>query len=306
MENEKEIDRNQLNTSFKKWQAALQMNRKLQMNYREEIIRFKNSRDELKEEIKDIREKAFKEKEIRDKINKEVAQLKQDRSAANTQIVDLKSRRNAAWEQVKHIRNQLRDLINRQKDAKQKLKSTYPMMKQLEELDWVIMTKSMPFEKEQEIMDQIDQLINEVAKQKSYLIYDTVTLDFEEAKTQIDELKEVAQQFHDLMLQTVSDGKKIHACILDLVKESEKHHQIMQDYFDKTKPLMEKEGAAHQNMINNIKELELLKKGEEEIYKEIRAIEKKFAYLKHLETVKKIEAQEKLLNQKVQEALVKY
>ncbi|MHA1650627.1 MAG: hypothetical protein ACTSYB_10580 [Candidatus Helarchaeota archaeon] len=300
------INKEDLFMQLEKWQAALRLNKKLQANYRDEITKYRNLRDQLKEEIKILREEALKEKQIRDSINNEVAKLKNDRSAANAQIAELKKKRNTAWEEVKKIRNSLREIINRQKDSKRKLKKVYPLMKRLEELDWTIMTKTMPFEKEQEIMNQIDQIVNEIAIHQREFDYNTITLDFEEAKKQIDELKELAQQYHELMLQTVADGEKIHARILELVKESEKHHQNMLDLFAKIEPLKEQEEEAHQNMVKNIKELELLEKGKQEIYKELRAIEKKFAYLKHLETLKKLEEQEKILDQKAQEAFAKY
>ena len=249
------MDRDELYKKLGKWKAALRMNQTLQANYRDEVTKHRTTRDELKEEIKEFREKAFNEKDIRDKINAEVAKLKEDRSAANTQIAELKQKRNDAWEQVKQIRNQLRALIQSQRDAKQQLKSIYPMIKQLEALDWTIMTKSMPFEQEQALMEEIDRIVDEIAAQKSTIEYDAVSLDFDEAKKQIDEFKEVAQRYHELMIQTVSDGENIHARILDLVKESEKHHEAMQDLFNQIEPLQKEEEAAHQMMVENIKEL---------------------------------------------------
>ncbi len=301
-----ELDRDALYAKLEKWKAALRMNKQLQMNYRDEITKFRDQRDEIKDQIKEIRDAALKEKDIRDSINDQVAKLKEDRSAANTQISVLKEKRNEAWEHVKQIRNTLRTIIERQKDARKQMKSLYPMIKRLEELDWTIMTKSMPFEKEQELMDEIDQIISEIAEEKDTIDFKVVSMDFEDAKKRIDELKEAAQQYHELMIQTVADGEKIHERILELVKESEPHHQAMLELFSRIDPLRAEEELAHQNMVANIKELQMLEQGKEEIYKEIRVVEKKLSYFKHLDAMKKAKEDEKILDQKVQEALAKY
>ncbi len=300
-----EVEKEKLYAQLEKWQAALRMNKHLQSNYRDEVIKYRTLRDQLQDQIKSIRDEALKEKDLRDNINLQVAKLKEDRSSASTQIADLKQKRNDAWDQVKQIRTSLKELISRQKDAKKQLKSIYPMLKRLEELDWTIMTQSMPFEKEQNMMNEIDQIVSEIAKEKGFINYDHVILDFDAAKKQIDELKEVAQQYHNLMIQTVEDNDKIHAKIQDLVKESEKHHQAMQELFAQIDPLKKEEEAAHQSMVENLKEVQLLETGKEEIYKEIRVIEKQFAHFKTLEMQQKVAEQEKILDKKAQEALAK-
>ncbi|MHA1130939.1 MAG: coiled-coil protein [Candidatus Helarchaeota archaeon] len=301
-----DIDQDELYSKLEKWKAALRMNRELQSNYRDEITKYRDQRDELKNEIKMLREAALKEKDLRDSFNDTVAKLKEDRSAANTQIAILKKKRNDAWENVRQIRNTLKIIIERQKDARIQMKSLYPMFKRLEELDWTIMTKSMPFEKEKELMNQIDEIVSCIADHRTQIDFKVVSMDFDEAKKRIDELKEAAQQYHELMIQTVADGEKIHARILELVKESEKHHQAMKELFAQIDPIKADEELAHQKMVDNIKELQMLEQGKDEIYKEIRAVEKKLAYFKHLEALNRAKEEQKILDQKTQEALTKY
>lgn len=310
VEDEEEEKQEQLYQQLEKWKAALHMNNNLQSNYREEVNKHRSRRDELKEEINRIREAAFKEKDLRDNINAEVAKLKEDRTAASAQIAELKVKRNESWDQVKKIRDSLKAIIALQREKKQQLKSVYPKLKRLEELDWTVMTTTMSFEKEQELMDEIDKLIDEVAVYKPLLDLGAVNLNFEEAKAKIDEFKELAQQYHELMIQTVADGEKIHERIIELVKQSDKHHEAMQQIFAQIEDIQKEEEVAHQAMVENIKELELLEKGKQEIFKEIRAIEKQLSYFKMKEAQKKqVEQEEKLAkirDKKTQEALAKY
>ncbi|NVM28866.1 MAG: hypothetical protein HWN65_08480 [Candidatus Helarchaeota archaeon] len=306
----KEIDREELYKALDKWKAALRFNQTLQSNYSDEITKWRTLRDQLKEEIKVLRDKALEEKALRDKINEKVAKLKEDRSAASSQIATLKQKRNDAWEQVKTIRAQLREIINLQREKRQQLEPIYPMMKRVEELDWTIMTKSMPFEQEEIMMDEIEKIISEISKRRQIFQGNDVNFDFEAAKKQIDEFREAAQQYHELMIQTVDDGDQIHAKILQLVQESEPHHQAMHESFAKIDEIQKEEEAAHEKFVENIKELELLRTGLDEIYKEIRGIEKKIAYLKHQAMIEKAKEQKareaKILDQKIEEALAKY
>ena len=304
------IDIDALYKQLEKWQAALRFNKNLQSNYAQEITNWRTLRDQLKDEIKAIREEAFEEKAVRDGINAEVAQLKEDRAAANTQIATLKQKRNDAWEQVKIIRNQIREIINRQRSAREHLKPIYPMMKRIEEIDWTVMTKSMPFEQEEVLMDELERILSEISKRRQSIDFDRTLFDFEDAKKQIDEFREAAQQYHELMIQTVDDGEKIHETILNIVKKSEPHHQAMQELFSKIDEMQKEEETAHENMVENIREMELLLKGQDEIYKELRALEKKLTYFKKLKAMEKSKAkaarEEKILDTKVEEALTKY
>jgi len=301
-----EFDEEKLYAQLEKWQAARRFNQNLQANYSQEITRWRTERDQFKDQIKALRENALDEKAKRDEINLEVTKLKEDRSAANTQIAELKQKRNESWEQVKNIRSKLKEIIERRKTAKEKLRPVYPLIKRMEEIDWAITTTSMPFEKEQSLMNEMENIIAEISKRQGDINLEDITIDFEEAKKQIEELKINAQQYHELMLQTVTDGAIIHNRIKELVKESEVHHLAMQDYFSKIEELRKHEEEAHQKMLDPLKELELLRKGMEEIYKEIRIIEKKFNLIKQRELVKKAQADQKILDKKTEAAYAKY
>lgn len=305
-----EIDLEELFARLDKWKAALRFNRDLQSRYSEEITKWRTLRDQLKDEIYALRDEALEAKAKRDEINAEVAKLKVDRSAAGSQIATLKQKRNEAWNQVKNIRAQLREIINEQRDARYQLRSVYPMLRRVEELDWAIMTTSMPFTQEEAMMDEIENIINEISKTKQTVTFENITLDFEDAKRQIDEFRAAAEQYHQLMIQTVQDGDDIHASILTLVKKSEPHHQRMIEFFNKMDEIRTEEEDAHQKMMENVKELEMLRQGLDEIYNEIRAIEKQISYFKNLEMMEKARVkkakEEKILDKNIQEALAKY
>lgn len=306
IEQAKEFDEEQLYAQLEKWQAARKFNQNLQADYSEEITKWRTQRDQFKDQIRELREKGLEEKAKRDEINSEVTKLKEDRSAANAQIAELKEKRNSSWEQVKSIRLKLKEIIERRRTAKEKLRPVYPLIKRLEEIDWTIMTTSMSFEKEQALMNDMENIIAEISKTQGDLNLEDITIDFEEAKKQIEELKVNAQQFHELMLQTVADSALIHSNFKELVQESEKHHQAMQEYFSKIEELRPQEEEAHQNMLAPLKELELLRQGMEEIYKEIRVIEKKFNLIKQMELTKKVQADQQILDSKTEAAYAKY
>ncbi|MHA1267048.1 MAG: hypothetical protein ACTSRS_17550 [Candidatus Helarchaeota archaeon] len=305
-----EQDVENLYARHKKWKAALQFNKNLQSRYTQEIAKWRTLRDQLKEEIQAIREEALAEKNKRDEINAEVARLKEDRAAANTQIALLKEKRNESWDKVKAIRERLRAIINQQKEAKQQLKPIFPLMKRLEEIEWTIITKSIPFEQEEALMDEYERIIAEISKRRKEVSLDIATINFEEAKRQIDEFRAAAQKYHELMIQTVQGGEEIHTRILSLVKKSEPHHQKMIELFSQIDQLKAEEEAAHQKMIENVKELEMLRKGRDEIFKELRAIEKKLAYIRAKKAMVKAQLQEakekELLDKKTEIAFAKY
>ena len=306
IEQTKEFDEEQLYAQLEKWLAARKFNQNLQANYSQEITSWRTQRDQFKDQIQEIRDKALEEKAKRDEINLEVTKLKEERSAANAQIAELKQKRNESWEQVKTIRSKLKEIIERRKTTKEQLRPVYPLIKRLEEIDWTIMTTSMPFEKEQGFMNEMENLITEISKRKGDLNLEDITIDFEEAKKQIEELKVNAQRYHELMLQTVADGKEIHDKFLNSVKESEPHHQAMHELFSQIEGLRKQEEEAHQNMLAPLKELELLRKGMEEINQEVRAIEKKFNLIKQRELMEKAKEQQKILDVKTDAAYTKY
>jgi len=80
----------------------------------------------------------------------------------------------------------------------------------------------------------------------------------------------------------------------------------MQEYFSKIEELRKQEEEAHQNMLIPLKELDLLRKGMEEISREMRAIEKKFNLIKQAELMEKAKEQEKILDTKTEAAYAKY
>lgn len=293
-----------------KWKAALRFNKEMQANYAQEITKWRTQRDQLKEEIQAIREAALNEKAKRDEINAEVAILKEDRAAANVQIAFLKQKRNDAWDKVKLIRGQLRGIISQQKEAKQQLKPLYPMMKRLEEIEWNIITQSLPFKREEVLMDEFENIVNEISQRRKEVNFDITMINFEEAKQQIDEFRAAAQQYHELMVHTVEGGEKLHERIIDLGKKSEPHHQKMLEMFASIDAIKDQEEQAHQKMMDQVKEMEMLRTGYDEIIKELRAIEKKIGFVKAKEAMAKTRIQEakekQILDKKTEAALTKY
>lgn len=289
-----------------KWKVARSVNIDMQKEHRAKIRENKELRESLKSEIKEIRELANKTKEQRDKINEKVNQLKNQRTEANQKINEYKNIRDEKWTQVKQIREQFKTLINEKKGFKDKLKKAQEINKIIESLDWEIQTVSMSWEKECELMDEIENLFHELESMKELKEFKNISTMVEYNSEQLEKLKTEANQYHQLMLDFVNESNHIHNQILEMVKESEQYHSDMITNFEKANKLRTQEEEAQQNMINSIKELDPLKKGEEEILKELQIVRKKLSKYRQKEDASKTKDMQTVLDTKVEEALKKY
>ena len=129
---------------------------------------------------------------------------------------------------------------------------------------------------------------------------------YQETKALVDELKNEASKYHELMLQCVRDSEETHQNLIRKVKESEKYHNEMSAKFAKCDGLRVEEKNAHQLMVESLRELDLLKKGSDQAKKEIDRMKKKLSSEKRKYGSKKNKKFERSLDLKAKKALVKY
>lgn len=289
-----------------KWKIAHRVNSDMQMQYRDTVRECKEIREDLKKEIADIRTIANTAKNQRDKINEKVNELKKQRSEANEKIKEYKNKRDEKWTEVKQIREQFRNMINQKKDLREKLFKAKKLSQIIESLDWELQTVSMDWEKECELMDQIEDMFHQFEQIKEVKKFKDISNILDNYSSQLDKLRTEANQYHQLMLDFVEESNFIHNQILESVKESDQYHSEMITSFEKTNKLQIQEEEAHQNMMNAVQELNLLRKGEQEIERELQIVRKKLGKLREKEEALKSKETKKILDEKAQKILKKY
>ena len=192
MENKK-LD--ELLGQLNKWKVALKVNHDMQSEYRIRIKEFKDLRDDLKAEINEIREIALNAKEKRDKINEKVDGLKKQRDEANQKIKEYKEKRDERWSQVRQIRDQFRNILNQKKDLRDKLFKARKLSEIIDSLDWELQTISMSWEKECELMDQIEELFHQLDELKELKKFKSISDSLKDYSGQIEKFKSEANQF---------------------------------------------------------------------------------------------------------------
>jgi len=300
----KEVEK--LLDELKKWKIAFKVNHDMQRSHRAVIQEYKWMREEYKFEKNELRAKAAEAKNERDKINKIVNELKKQRQGANQKIKEYKSKRDEKWSEVKRIREHFKNFLNQKQELKDKIYKAQKITKIIESLDWELQTTSMSWEKECELMEQIENFIHQLEKIEELKQFRNITSLIERSVNQIDSLKTDANQFHQLMLDFVEESNFIHNQILENVKQSEIYHKIMIENYEKANKLQIQEDEAHNMMIDAVQEINMLKKGEQEIEKELQAVKRKLGKLREKENVVKKKEEKKIFDQKAKKALEKY
>ena len=88
-----EIAEENILKELNKWNAAIEINKKMQVEYLQQADQEKALRDELKSEIDECRRIALESKDKRDAINAKVSELKIKRNDTNKKVVELKETR---------------------------------------------------------------------------------------------------------------------------------------------------------------------------------------------------------------------
>ncbi|MHA1784914.1 MAG: coiled-coil protein [Candidatus Helarchaeota archaeon] len=291
---------------IEKWKIALSINKKMRDDSQLKIKDWKTKRDELKEEIKEHRAKALEAKLKRDKINQEITKLKNERNETNKKTQEFKKKRNELYNKTKKLRKELTQVLSEKKELKAQLEKVRKIQKKIDQLEWVHQTKPMTWEDEKGIMERIESLYSELNKfeevQKQISLSEELNTKFKS----IDEMKNEASKYHELMLQCVKESEDIHQKLIRKVKESENYHNEMSNHFAQCDKLRIEEKNAHQLMVENLRELDLLRKGSEQAKKEIDRMKKKLSSVKKKYKGKKNKKFEHSLNIKAKNALTKY
>ncbi|MHA1145546.1 MAG: hypothetical protein ACTSRW_12470 [Candidatus Helarchaeota archaeon] len=303
-----------------KWNAAIEINKKMQVEYLQQAEQEKTLRDDLKEEIDDLRKTALEAKEKRDSINKKVSELKIRRNEINKKVTELKKMRNSLYEQVKSQRNGLKDILKMKRDLKDQLKGSNRERKEVRDLErkinsieWYHQTNVISWEEEKMLMDRVATLYQELAlireDRKNDEIekqHDEITQTLTENFNKIDTWKEEASKYHQQMIESVAESEKIHNEILNLVQESEKNHKTMIENFEKVNQLRKKQEQAHESYIRNLKEWDFLKKGIEPALQEIDFLKKRLARVRYGMLRRRRSKGNRAIDKKTENAIKKY
>ena len=291
---------------IEKWKIALSINRKMQDDAQTKAREWKAKRDELKEHIKKHRTEALEAKTKRDQVNKDITELKKERDQINKKTREFKEKRNDLYKKTKKSRKELTSVLSERKELKTQLDRVRKTQKKIDQLEWIHQTKPMSWEEEKSIMERIEALYTELNAFSEVQKNIQLSEELNEKFKRIDQMKNEASKYHEVMLQCVRESEDVHQRLIKKVKESETFHNEMTTKFAKADKVRIDEKNAHQSMVDSLRELDLLKKGSEQAKKEIQGMKKKLTNVKKKFNSKKSRKFERSLDIKAKTALTKY
>lgn len=317
---ELEIAEENILKELQKWKAAIEINKKMQVEYLSQAEQEKAYRDQLKEEIDGLRTVALESKDKRDEINQKVSELKEKRNSANKQVVELKKKRDSLYEHVRNRKDELKGVLVTKRELKEQLKESSKerrgvrdLERKINSIEWYHQTNVISWEEEKHLMDRVANLYRELStlrgdqknvelESKHKQLSDELRENFEN----IDEIRNEASRHHQLMVEEVTKSEQYHNEILSLVKNSEGFHKKMIENFEKINQLRKQQEKAHETYVRSLREWDFLKKGIDPALEEIDHLNERLARVRYGMLRRRRYQERGVMDEKTQNAMKKY
>ncbi|MHA1249826.1 MAG: DUF7121 family protein [Candidatus Helarchaeota archaeon] len=293
-------------SELKRCKVSLKLNKEMQATYDLEIKNLKEIRDNYNAQCKELIQKAKEEKILRDSYNREIKQLKEKKNMLRAQISEYKSERDSKWILYREFKNQLHELLEQKRELKKKSGKFKRIINEILELDWKLQTESMDFQKERELVSRIEALQAQIDKDEKYQDIKMINLEINELIKSLEDFRQSANHYHQLMVNLFPEIEKIQGKIDDLRTHANEHHNKLMEYNKMIDELKRKSDEVHQQIVDKIKAIQLLRKGYESKLEEIKEIEARLSNLSQKEKRIKRERYMRLEEKRVKELFQKY
>jgi uncharacterized coiled-coil DUF342 family protein len=237
-----------------------------------EAQRWMEKRDQIRQQVKELR--------------LEIANLKQQRDGINQKVKDLKIIRDQLVLERKEKLDKV--VVYKQKIASLKQnpsKLIQTIQKEIDSLDWKIQTSSLTVTQEKRLGERIAELEKQLVSYK-------------QAQAMWNEIKTLQQQLRTLRTQE----KEYHQQISQHAEQSRQVHQTMNEKGANIPKLKTEADEAHKKYIENIKQMQKLYQQSLPLIAQVRGL---VIQVKSEETKKKTKRQMELLQELEKSALEK-
>ncbi len=166
----------------------------------EQLIKEKN---ELKDNLRKLRDKSNKIKKERDSRNKTVNESKQKRYVANNRSAEIKKKL-----------SKYNDIVNNAPST-----PYFVLKREYDSLNWEYQTEVMGRKSEERIVKRLDELEKQVEVAKNFK---NVKKDYTSLIKELKELKRERKTQHELVLQNANESEKLHAELVKFYDEMDK------------------------------------------------------------------------------------
>lgn len=306
MESELKDIKEKLYTDLNKCKVALKLNKEMQSKYDSEIREFKETRDEYNEKFSELIEKGKEEKILRDSYNREFQQLKQKKDDLHDQISEYKAERDSKWILYKEFKNQFRELLEEKNKLKRSSNSARKMIDTILMLDWKFQTTSMDFEEERRLVEKIEELQSKIDKNQKYQDLKMINLELDELIKNLDEFRESANHYHQLMTELYPKTEELQEKMDEVFNTADIHHEKMVQFYDEANEIKAEADKAHEQMVEKIQAVQLLRKGYESKEKELEIIKSRLGKIKYEESLERRQKYIEIEDNRAKEILAKH
>jgi uncharacterized coiled-coil DUF342 family protein len=306
MESELKDIKEKLYSDLNKCKVALKLNKEMQNKYDTEIREFKETRDEYNEKFSELIEKGKEEKILRDSYNREFQQLKQKKDDLHEQISEYKAERDSKWILYKEFKNQFRELLEEKNKLKRSSNSARKMIDTILMLDWKFQTTSMDFEEERRLVEKIEELQSKIDKNQKYQDLKMINLELDELIKNLDEFRESANHYHKLMTELYPKTEELQEKMDEIFQTADIHHEKMVQFYDEANAIKAEADKAHEQMVEKIQAVQLLRKGYESKEKELEIVKSRLGKIKYEESLERRQKYIEIEENRAKELLAKH
>ncbi len=207
----------------------------------EDINKLRNLRNEYNQRTKNVLTKRNEiNKEIQDLLDK-AKEFTQKRDDLNQQVKDLKQKRKNLQESLAQDKQTLEEIVEKEQtidkgNIRKKRNTMIGISKRIDKIEWELQTSILDSDEEKEMIQSLEKLSDQVNK--------------------LAEEVHITTKQNELWRKISSTQKEInilHIQIVDVAKESQIYHNLMNQHFQKVNSLRKIATEYHKEFISNKK-----------------------------------------------------